>query len=147
MSKLSAPLTCLTAGGLGIVYAGLQMRVGLHRLNTGIKFGTKSEDSNAEDEALTAKSRAGGNMQEYLPLGLVTMLLLETATPLSKKAVAAFGAVFALSRLSAAYAIANTYTPGFNAVPGRKYGFLGTVAALLAAGAYLSFHAVQTLRK
>jgi hypothetical protein len=63
MSKLSAPLTCLTAGSLGIAYAGLQLRVGLHRLNSGIKFGTKVQDGKADDEALMAKMRAGANMQ------------------------------------------------------------------------------------
>ncbi|EFJ40075.1 hypothetical protein VOLCADRAFT_108365 [Volvox carteri f. nagariensis] len=133
--------------GLGIVYAALQMRVGLHRLGSGIKFGNVTADGKTEDEALTAKMRAGGNMQEYVPFGLVLMLLMETATPMPKKAVAAYGAVLALSRLSAAYGLSNTFTPGFNAGPPRKYGFLGTVGALIAAGAYLSIHALKTLGK
>ncbi|GIL56387.1 hypothetical protein Vafri_11758 [Volvox africanus] len=147
MAKLSAPLTCLTAGGLGIVYVALQARVGLHRLSTGIMFGNASAEGKAEDKALTAKMRAGGNMQEYVPLGLVIMLLLETATPVPQKAVAAYGAALALSRLIAAYGIANNFTPGSNARLLRKYGFLGTFGTIFAAGAYLTFHAVKTLHK
>lgn len=63
MSQLSAPLTCLTVGSLGAVYAVLQLRVGLHRKNTGILFGTAPAGSKLEDEALITKMRAGGNMQ------------------------------------------------------------------------------------
>jgi uncharacterized membrane protein YecN with MAPEG domain len=85
--------------------------------------------------------------QEYLPLGLLMMLLLETATPLHRKAVAMYGVTLAVTRLLAVFAISNTYTPGHNELPARKYGFLGTIGALLAGGAYLSYYAVQSLRK
>lgn len=50
---LTAPITCLTAGGLGAVYALLQLRVGLHRFNCNILFDSK-KDNGDEDQKLTA---------------------------------------------------------------------------------------------
>ncbi|KXZ40904.1 hypothetical protein GPECTOR_1413g619 [Gonium pectorale] len=143
---LSAPLTCLTAGGLGVTYALLQLRVGLHRVNTGISLGNHGADGK-EDESLVAKSRAGGNMQEYVPTGLLLMLLMETASPLPRRLVAAFGGAFALARLSVAYALTNANNPKVDHIPPRKYGFLATIGLLVAGGAYLAAEAVKSLRK
>lgn len=84
--------------------------------------------------------------QDYLPLGVIMMLLLETSTPLPKNAVAAFGATLAVSRLAHAYGISNTYNPKAKAAsPARIYGFLTTVGALVSAGVYLTFHAVKAV--
>ncbi|PNH10017.1 hypothetical protein TSOC_003313 [Tetrabaena socialis] len=150
---LAAPITCATAGSLSVVYGYLQLKTALHRVQTKLIFGTKKEDgTEAEDMELVAKMRAGGNMQvrfpnEFVPTGLILLLLLETSTQLSPKLVAAFGAVFAVSRLSHAYALASACKPGFNHIPPRKYGFLTTIGCLVAAGSYLTYAGVQALRK
>lgn len=56
---MSAPVTSAFAGSLAVVYAGLQLRVGLYRLGSGIVFGTKKDAKSAEDEKLLHISRAG----------------------------------------------------------------------------------------
>lgn len=43
-----------------------------------------------------------------MPIGVLLMLLLEAGTPLPANLVAAYGAVFGVSRLTHAYAIANS---------------------------------------
>ncbi len=49
--------------------------------------------------------------QEYVPTGMLLLLLLETQTDAPKKLLAAYAAAFAAARLSHAYALSNTYTP------------------------------------
>ena len=56
---MSAPVTTLFAGGLGVMYAGLQLRVGLYRKDSGVHFGTATKEQPEGDAFLTGISRAG----------------------------------------------------------------------------------------
>ncbi|KAG2488230.1 hypothetical protein HYH03_013226 [Edaphochlamys debaryana] len=146
MSLGDAPYTTVAAGGLSIVYALLQTRVALYRIDTGIKFNSVTADGKP-DEYLTAIQRVGQNFGEYTPTGLLLMLLLETNSPLPKKLVAAYGAALAVSRLTHAYALNNAYNPKMNHIPFRKFGFLSTAGLLVSAGAYLVYSGAKALRK
>eukprot|EP00198_Chlamydomonas_reinhardtii_P011463 XP_001700800.1 predicted protein [Chlamydomonas reinhardtii] len=143
---LSVPFTLATAGTLGVVYAGVQLRVGLHRLGSKINFGTKTA-AGTEDEELVAKSRAGGTLGEFVPIGVLLMLLLEAGTPLPANLVAAYGAVFGVSRLTHAYAIANSNNKNWDHGPTRKYSFIATILSLVTAGGYVAFQGAKALRK
>lgn len=57
-SALSVPVTTAFTGAAAVMYAGLQLRVGLYRFDKGLLFGTKGTDGK-EDAQLTAISRAG----------------------------------------------------------------------------------------
>ncbi|KAG2500470.1 hypothetical protein HYH03_002037 [Edaphochlamys debaryana] len=144
---LSAPYTCATAGGLSVVYALLQTRVGLYRLDTGCLFGTKQTDGKADDEKLTALSRAGGNFQEYVPTALLLMLLMETATPVSSKTLAAYGGALAAARVALAVAHSNTYNRNLpNLLPLRIGGFLTTIGLIAGAGVYVGLKGFKALQ-
>ncbi|KAG2450331.1 hypothetical protein HYH02_004836 [Chlamydomonas schloesseri] len=146
MPQLSVPYTMVTAGCLGVAYAGLQLRVGLHRLQSKITFGNTTT-AGAEDEVLTTKARAGGNMAEYVPIGMLLMLLMEAGTPLPPNLLAAYGTVFGVSRLTHAYALANAYSKDWDHGPYRKYSFVSTILSLVAAGGYVAFQGAKALRK
>ncbi|KAG2500467.1 hypothetical protein HYH03_002034 [Edaphochlamys debaryana] len=144
---LSAPYTCATAGGLSVIYALLQTRVGFYRLDTGCLFGTKQTDGKADDEKLTALSRAGGNFQEYVPTALMLLLLMETATPVSSKTLAAYGGALAAARVALAVAHSNTYNRNLpNLVLLRIGGFWTTIGLIVGAGAYVGFKGFKALQ-
>lgn len=56
-TALSVPVTTAFTGAAAMMYAGLQLRVGLYRFDKGVLFGTKGTDGT--DATLTAISRAG----------------------------------------------------------------------------------------
>jgi uncharacterized membrane protein YecN with MAPEG domain len=104
---MHAPITALWAGLLGILMLGLAGRVVNMRNSENILFG------DGGSVVLLQRQRVHGNFIEYVPLGLVLLLILELngASPLLLNALG--GSLF-VARLLHAF--------GFSRTSGRSFG-------------------------
>ncbi len=125
---MHAPITALWAGLLGIVMLYLAGRVVQLRNSENVLFG---DGGNVD---LLQRQRVHGNFIEYVPLGLLLLLVLELngAAPLLLNAL---GGSLLAARILHAY--------GFSRVTGRSFGrFVGTVLTwlMLAAASFLALY-------
>ena len=125
---MHAPITALWAGLLGILMLGLAGRVVNLRNSENILFG------DGGNVVLLQRQRVHGNFIEYVPLGLVLLLILELngASPLLLNALG--GSLF-VARVLHAF--------GFSRATGRSFGrFVGTVVTwlMLAAASLLALY-------
>jgi len=122
---MHAPITALWAGLLGILMLGLAGRVVNMRNSENILFG------DGGNVVLLQRQRVHGNFIEYVPLGLVLLLILELngASPLLLNGLG--GSLF-VARLLHAF--------GFSRTSGRSFGrFVGTVVTWLMLAAASAF--------
>ncbi|NUN16166.1 MAG: MAPEG family protein [Myxococcales bacterium] len=120
MTTLAA--TTLYGSLLTILLVCLSIYVGLLRLNKRIMLGTN------EDPQLTKASRAQGNAAEYIPTGIVMLLVCELLGATSM-AAHSLGGAFLLGRLLHAIGILGTN-------PGRLIGINLTWASMAAMAGY-----------
>lgn len=121
------------------MYAGLQLRVGLYRKDSGVSFGTAAAKEKLEDMYLTGISRAGANMGEYVPTALFLMFLMESQAKVSRDNLIAFGSALAAARILHATALSTYYLPAWRSahLPLRALGFLSTIGLITGAGVFL----------
>ncbi len=129
----SAPITALYAALLALWFIFLSLRVVMYRRSARIGIGT------GEDRELARRVRVHGNAAEYLPLGLLLMLLLELNAALGWLVHAA-GIALLLGRVA--------HFIGLGRSAGTSWGrFAGTgltwLAVLTLAGANLGFALVR----
>lgn len=118
------PITSLFAAAFAIALVALSFPISLRRLKVGDMIGDSA------DEALHRRIRAQGNFIEYVPLGVVTLGLVEAhAGP--AWLVVAIGTTLVLGRV--------LHAVGMLAVSGpvRGFGMIFTYLALLSAAGRL----------
>ncbi|MGA7439495.1 MAG: MAPEG family protein [Luteibacter sp.] len=114
-------ITGLYAALLGLLMIGMALRVMLLRRNTSIGLG------DGGNRSLACAVRAHGNAIEYIPIGLILLLLLELNQTLPLL-LHVFGIVLVVGRI--AHAVGLSGTPGMSA--GRALGAALTLLVLLA---------------
>ncbi|UPG93511.1 MAPEG family protein [Luteibacter aegosomatissinici] len=114
-------ITGLYAALLALLMLGLAIRVMLLRRNTSIGLG------DGGNRTLACAVRAHGNAIEYVPIGLILLLVLELNQTLPVL-LHAFGIVLLLGRV--VHALGLSATPGMSA--GRAVGAALTLLVLLA---------------
>jgi uncharacterized protein len=114
-------ITGLYAALLALLMLGLAVRVMLLRRNTSIGLG------DGGNRTLACAVRAHGNAIEYVPIGLILLLVLELNQTLPVL-LHAFGIVLLLGRV--VHALGLSATPGMSA--GRAVGAALTLLVLLA---------------
>lgn len=125
MILMPVPVTSLYAALLALLVVVLAFRVGVARRAGRIGHG------DGGSEAMQRRIRAHGNAIEYIPLGLLLLLLLELAghTALTLHVL---GGLLLLARLAHAWGLSSS----LGVTPGRFFGILATwlmlaLAALL----------------
>lgn len=123
------PITSAIGGAMGVVLAGLSLRVGLTR------FGSKTWYGNGGPKAavLEHRSRAQGSFAEYGSWFLIELALLELQQSWSQQTLAIVGSSFLVARLMHVAQLAN---PSLNQNL-RIVGFMSTLAIIAVAGAKL----------
>lgn len=129
----SAPITALYAALLALWFIFLSLRVVMYRRSARIGIGTGG------DREMARRVRVHGNAAEYMPLGLLLMLLLELNTAMGWL-VHAGGIALLLGRVA--------HFIGLGRSAGTSWGrFAGTsltwLAVLTLAGANLGFALVR----
>ncbi|WP_420970462.1 MAPEG family protein [Bradyrhizobium sp. B120] len=118
------PITSIFAAVFAVSLVALSLPVSLRRAKVGEMVG------DGADEALRRRIRAQGNFVEYVPLGIVSLGLVEAhAVPVW--IVVAIGATLASGRLLHAIGMLR------GSAPIRGFGMLLTYAALLVAAGRL----------
>ena len=117
---MSVAVTALYAGLLGLVLMVLSWRVVKARRGAGVSLGT------GDDPALQRAVRAHGNFVEYVPLGLVLLLLGEIAGAWPWL-LHLLGSMLLLGRLLHAWGLSGSDGPNF----GRYWGTLLTWLMIL----------------
>lgn len=117
---MSVPVTSLFAGLLILLYLYLGFGVVGQRRKTQTGLGTGGHDS------LEQAVRAHGNFNEYVPLALLVLLLLEL-NQLPSWALYAYGAALVIGRVLHAMGLKQSGGRSF----GRFYGTLVTWSLLL----------------
>lgn len=125
--------TMFYAGLLGLVLLALSARV--VRLRRSLKVGIGSGGHEALDRAM----RAQGNFTEYVPLALLLLLLVESATAASPWIAHCLGIVLLAGRLLHGFAGLNR-NAGYS--PGRFWGTVLTWLTMAAAALLLVATAV-----
>ena len=125
---MHAPITALWAGLLGIVVLYLAGRVVQARTSENVLFG------DGGNLILLQRQRVHGNFVEYVPLGLLLLLVLELngAAPLLLNAL---GGTLLVARILHAF--------GFSRSTGTSFGrFVGTILTwlMLAAASFLALY-------
>ncbi|QWT20551.1 MAPEG family protein [Bacillus sp. NP157] len=113
-------ITGLYAALLALLMIGLAVRVMLLRRNTSIGLG------DGGNRTLACAVRAHGNAIEYVPMGLILLLVLELNQTLPLL-LHAFGIVLVLGRI--VHALGLSSTPGMSA--GRAVGAALTLIAII----------------
>lgn len=127
-------VTALYAALLALLVVALGVRVALYRLKARIGVG------DGGDARLLRRVRAHGNAVEYVPLGLLLLLLLELSAAPAVGLHAAGGA-FALARLLHALGLSRT---GGSSLP-RMIGASLTFLSLIAMAVWLLVRVAPTL--
>ena len=117
------PQTSLFASILGVQYGLMTVNVVLHRNRAKVAFGE------GDDADLALAVRAHGNFQEYAPLGLILLGLIE-ANGGNDKAVKYLGASLVASRVLHAVALQWPYGKGVH-VPLRASSVLLTLVSIV----------------
>lgn len=126
---MNAPVTTLYAALLGLLYAGLGLRVPVLRMKFRVGIGTGGNDK------LARAVRVHGNAGEYIPVFLILLLLAEFAM-FPPWALHLAGITFLSARLLHAFGLgrhAGTST-------GRFAGAATTFVVLIALAIALLFH-------
>lgn len=123
---MTATVTALYAGLSGLLLLALAARVVARRRGARIGIGT------GDDRELERRVRAHGNAVEYLPLGLVLLLVAELAG-LGAAWLHAAGVTLVASRVAHAFGLSRSVGTS----PGRFVGTLGTWLAILALSLWL----------
>lgn len=123
------PITSVFAAAFALSLIALSVPITLRRLKVGDMVGDSA------DEALRHRIRAQGNFTEYVPLGIVTLGLVE-AQGSAAWLVVAIGGMLAFGRLLHA---AGMLRPS---APLRGFGMIFTYLALIAAAARLCIDAL-----
>ncbi|MEN0065720.1 MAG: MAPEG family protein [Myxococcota bacterium] len=123
-------ITLMYAGVLGLLMAGLSIRVPLRRGQLDVPFG------DGGDERLATRIRAFGNFTEYVPMVLVLMALAELSGG-SNAVLHASGAGLVVSRVVHAVAYRGRSELTFPEKVGRGFGALSTWTVLAGLSAYI----------
>jgi uncharacterized membrane protein YecN with MAPEG domain len=123
---MTPSVTALYAGLSGLLLLALAARVVARRRGARIGIGT------GDDRELERRVRAHGNAVEYLPLGLVLLLVAELAG-LGAAWLHAAGVALVASRVAHAYGLSRSAGTS----PGRFVGTLGTWLVILALSLWL----------
>ncbi|PWB88617.1 MAPEG family protein [Methylosinus sporium] len=123
------PFTSVFAAAFALSLVALSVPITLRRLKVGDMVGDSA------DEVLRHRIRAQGNFTEYVPLGIVTLGLVE-AQGSAAWLVVAIGGMLAFGRLLHA---AGMMCPS---APLRGFGMIFTYLALIAAAARLCIDAL-----
>ncbi len=121
----------LYVGPLVLLYIWLATRVALYRKSSKVSFG------DGDDRELLRRTRAHGNCAEYMPIGVVLLVIVElTGAP--ALVVHLLGVALVLSRVMHAYAFV---VRPMNYVV-RRYGMLLNLGMMLVTGLGIFFHAL-----
>jgi uncharacterized membrane protein YecN with MAPEG domain len=123
------PVTAFYAALLGLLLIFLSNRVSRNRKRSSVSLG------HGDDADLERAMRAQGNFIEYVPFGLILMLLLESEVTQSW-ALHLFGLMLLTGRLLHAYGM--THPEG--ALNGRFWGTALTWVMILAASLTMFWH-------
>lgn len=125
-------ITMLYAGLLGLLLIVLSFRVIGFRRKTGVGIGDGDSETGAR------LIRAHGNFIEYVPFGLLILLLLELAGE-NPIALHVFGALLFLSRI----AHASGLSKASGTTPGRFGGALVTFTLLIIGSVWLILRSIM----
>ena len=120
----------------GILLVVLSLRVSLLRRKHGVGIGDGGQPE------LQRAIRVQGNFIEYVPLGLILLLLLEISHQVPGWALHGLGLLLVAARIS--HALAYSRSSGTNF--GRAFGGAGTYLMVLVAALWLLFVALAALR-
>jgi uncharacterized membrane protein YecN with MAPEG domain len=120
---MAAPITALYAGLLGLLLLALAINVVRGRAAFKVDFG------DGGNPALLQRQRVHGNAVEYVPIGLVLLLLLEL-NGASAPVLHALGATLFVARVLHAWGLSTTTGRS----PGRLLGTIATWLVLLSSG-------------
>ena len=123
---MELPITCITAGILGILFFIHSVRTIKGRTATGTNLGDGGND------LMIRRIRIHGNFAEYIPLLLLMMLVLELAE-VPTYALVAMSASIILGRIFHFYGLYSKETPGVARVLGMQL----TLWPLMLASMYL----------
>lgn len=136
MQALATPvITGASAAILTLLIVGLATRVALYRKRHRIGVG------DGGDPRLLRRIRAHGNAAEFVPLGLILLLVLELSLGASVWLGAA-AAVFTVSRLLHAYGLSRSGGASLPRVLGASLSFLALVVLSLWLLVHLLRHAM-----
>jgi hypothetical protein len=120
---MAAPITALYAGLLGLLLLALAARVVQGRVQNQIQFG------DAGNAGFIQRQRVHGNAVEYIPIGLLLLLVAElNGTPAAL--LHAIGLTLFVGRAAHAFGLSQST----GTTPGRFAGTILTWLAILAAG-------------
>jgi hypothetical protein len=118
---MAAPITALYAGLLGLLLLALAINVVRGRVAFKVDFG------DAGNLALQQRQRVHGNAVEYVPIGLVLLLLLEL-NGASAPVLHGLGGTLFVARVLHAWGLSSSTGTS----PGRLVGTIATWVVLLA---------------
>jgi len=120
---MNVPASALYGSILAVLTVLLAANVSRHRARTEALFG------DAEDEKLEAAIRAHGNAAEYVPMGVVLLVIAELMGA-NATSMHGLGGTLLVGRLASAHGIASRFRPT------RAGGIVLTWLAILGAAAY-----------
>ena len=121
-------ITGYTAVFLALLQIVLMMAVGVRRRAAGITLG------DGGDEALLYGIRRHGNLIENAPIFIILLAFYEAIGGVNG-VVISLAAIFAIARLSHAYALSGPDKP----IAPRAIGAMGTLASILGAAAMVAY--------
>lgn len=121
---MSFPVTTFYASLLGLLFIFLSARVSANRRRAKVSLGL------GEDAGLERANRAQGNFIEYVPIGLILLLLLEQEVT-QMWLLHTLGAALLAGRLMHAWGLSQKYSTNFFRTWGTALTWLMIVATAL----------------